>query len=158
MNSSQALPPSRRKPRRRPPGMTSRLAEPSVERGEGWLEIVVPLRTVSLTNQREHWAVRARRAAAERIAVGWSLQQSLARHSVMPPFTVTLTRIAPRRVDTGNLPACVKSPQDSLAAYFGIDDGDPQHEWVYRQEAGPYGLRIRIERRAEPRIAAGGGK
>jgi hypothetical protein len=96
----------------------------------------VPLRTISSANAREHYAVKAKRLAAERstMRLAW-----LADGSARPTFpaVVTLTRVSPRLLDSGdNLPVSMKAPRDELAAAWGIDDRDPCVEWRYAQRKG----------------------
>lgn len=113
-------------------------------------EVTLPLRLVSLTNQREHWASKMRRARAQR---------GLTAASMAPPacvrasstFVVTLARIAPCALDDDNLRAAAKSVRDGVADWLGIDDGDERIEWRYAQERGKpkeYACRIRIERKS----------
>lgn len=102
--------------------------------------VTLPLKTVSLTNAREHWGTRMRRSRAERDAVGWTVPRG------KPPCTVTLTRIAPKRyrLDDDNLRGALKSVRDGVAARLGADDADPRIKWEYGQEDGEYGVRIDI--------------
>lgn len=102
------------------------------------LQFVLPLRTVSLTNARTHWAVKANRAKTERattrslwqIAKGRELEQS-------ESADVTITRIAPRELDDDNIRAAGKSVRDSLADCLGLrSDRDPRVTWHYKQRKG----------------------
>ena len=112
-------------------------------------DVTLPLRLVTLENQREHWAKKAKRAKMQR----WS--SAMAMRGRQPYFDgdgsvrATLTRIAPRRLDPGNFQGCFKHVQDGVADWLGIDDGDPRIEWVYQQEQKPktYACRIVIERK-----------
>lgn len=93
----------------------------------------IPLRTESSANLREHYAVKAKRLASERetTALAW-----LAAGRPVPAFpaVVTLTRVSPRLLDSGdNLPVSMKAPRDELARGWGIDDRDPRVEWRYAQ-------------------------
>jgi hypothetical protein len=58
-----------------------------------------------------------------------------------------MTRYGPRTMDEGcGLNASLKPVRDGVADVFGVDDGDPRYEWVYRQEqAKHYGVRIVVE-------------
>ncbi len=111
---------------------------------------LVRVKTVSLTNQREHWRARASRVAAQRLAVkvafpvlgrmqavDW-LHGSLD-HLAERPLVVTLTRIAPGRLDSDNLPSSMKSIRDQIADQLVIDDGSDRIDWRYRQERGKRG-------------------
>lgn len=119
-------------------------------------EVTIPLRLVSLTNQREHWAKKANRAKVQRNAT----KLSLFADAGVRPFTgaldsligrrwlVTLTRVAPRQLDGDNMQAACKSVRDGVADFLCLDDGDRRIVWQYAQERGnpkEYAVRIRIE-------------
>jgi hypothetical protein len=61
------------------------------------------------------------------------------------PVVVTLTRIAPRRLDGDNCAGGLKHWRDGIADWLGIDDADPRVSWRYEQERGEYALRIRVQ-------------
>lgn len=113
------------------------------------LQFVVPVRTRSTLNEREHWAVRARRAKIQRTAT-WLCAPLELRKSKWElwPVVVTLTRISPRQLDSGdNLPSALKAIRDEVATLLGIDDRDPRCAWVYEQakgEPGQYAVQIRV--------------
>ena len=105
------------------------------------IRIVVPVKAVSLTNQREHWSRRHRRARMERITV-WAYWRAV--EDLLPDgwssAAVTLTRIAPRALDVGdNLPAALKSVRDQVAEELGVDDASEKVVWRYAQERGTPG-------------------
>ena len=105
--------------------------------------VELPLRIEARANRREHWAARARRAKQHRIA-------ALAVPSHPLPCVVTLTRVAPRRLDDDNLAAGFKALRDGIADRLGVDDADPRVTWRYAQERGrrkEYAARVRIEAR-----------
>jgi hypothetical protein len=109
----------------------------------------IPIRTVSTSNVREHWATRAKRTGRERAAIAWMGVAKCA--LVVLPVTVTLTRIAPRELDDDNLRGCLKSCRDSVADCLGLpNDRDPRATWTYSQERGKpkeYAVRVTIEAR-----------
>ena len=109
----------------------------------------LPIRLVSEQNQREHWSVKAKRTKAQKQAVGFLLRPCLAgdvgRGS--QPLLVTITRIAPRRLDDDNATGSAKHVRDAVAELLGVDDGSDAVTWRVEQEKGPYGCRIRIEAR-----------
>lgn len=122
-------------------------------------EVTLPLRLVSLTNQREHWAKKATRARMQRGVAKLALEGI--KHRAWPGtqlfiargegVVVALTRVAPRALDDDNLRAAAKSVRDGVADWLGIDDGDERIEWLYAQERGKpreYAVRIRIERKS----------
>lgn len=94
--------------------------------------LTLPIKTVSLTNQREHWRVRHRRVQYQREAVGLMMP-----HGVPVPSVVTLTRVSPGILDDDNLQASLKSVRDEIAKRSGIDDRDPRVQWRYAQRRGP---------------------
>lgn len=54
-------------------------------------------------------------------------------HGKAPVVLVTLIRLGPRRIDTGNLETGFKAIQDEIAASLQIDDADSRIEWEYGQ-------------------------
>jgi len=107
------------------------------ESDEPIVSVSLPLRTRSLANMREHWAKRAKRSRNERALARLVLSRS---QTPNPPLVVTLTRVAPRKLDTDNLAGALKSVRDGVADWIGIDDGDSRVEWVCSQKPG--GVRI----------------
>lgn len=116
------------------------------------LVITLPLRLASLSNLREHWAKGAARAKDQRWAVYTNLRCT---YWLVPPLplTITLIRISPHRLDSGNLEACFKHVQDGTAdwlcgAYGQGQDRQQGLTWQYAQRKGTprqYGVEIRIE-------------
>lgn len=100
--------------------------------------VEIPIRAVSLANQREHWARRAKRAKEHRRA-GY-----LATKAHALPLIVILTRIGKRKLDGDNLQGALKSVRDGVADRLGIDDANPLVRWEYAQEIGK-GYAVRIE-------------
>ena len=103
--------------------------------------VILPLRTKSTPNEREHWAVRAKRTKHER-------EMAAARCQVaVPPCTVTLTRIDPRALDDDNLRSALKAVRDGIADALGVNDRDPAVTWCYAQRRGKvreYGVEVTI--------------
>lgn len=124
--------------------------KPSVNAGAA--ELFIPgLRLVSESNERSHWAVRAKRFKEQKEAVWYAWKQQPLK---VPngPMTITITRVGPKKLDTDNLAGSAKGLRDALAAIVGVDDGSDRIEWHYEQEAvgkRKYAVRIRIEARAE---------
>lgn len=104
------------------------------------MNFTVPIELQTGPNRRLHWAVRAARAKAERLATAaygplpWEWRRLAAESE---RFRVTLTRIAPRRVDDDNLQGLLKHVRDQVAKQLGIDDGSARLEWRYQQAKGP---------------------
>lgn len=109
------------------------------------IEVRVPIRTVNSTNERAHWAVKAKRAKAERQAVGWLLKGLEA-----PPLpcSVTITREGMNRrlLDGDGLQSAGKHVRDAVAVWLGVDDADKRVTWRYDQTpATPYAVLITVE-------------
>jgi len=110
-------------------------------------EVLLSVRTWSEANQRGHWGKRARRAKKQREAARLLVR---AARVVLPksgPVAITLTRIAPRALDTDNLVSGLKAVRDGLADALGVDDGSSRIEWRYAQEKGKpgeYSVRVEI--------------
>ena len=119
------------------------------------LEYEIEVETKSETNQRCHWAVKAKRAKEQRkIGEMWTeqwLDYGKPNEGLPPkPWRITLTRIGRRRLDTGNVPAAMKAVQDGICDALQIDDGDEAHEWCYKQQTrkpseGACGVGVKIE-------------
>ena len=113
--------------------------------------VVVPIRIESTPNLREHWAARAKRAREHKSAVWYALRAAKAPYTL--PCRVTLTRIAPRTMDTDNNVAGMKAARDGVALWLQVDDADERISWVYAQRKGPpktYRAEIQIEAATAP--------
>lgn len=117
------------------------------------IEFSIPgLRVVSAANMREHWATRAARVRKERqnfalgvVAAGVG-NQIREMPKLYRRIEVTMTRLAPRRLDRAdNLPYSMKSFVDALAALLGVDDGSDRLLVHFDQTKGPYGLLVRLD-------------
>ena len=107
------------------------------------MTFLIPIRTFSEANLREHWAVKARRVKLQReaVAVMWQMQKQCNRIQVASfvdsGLTITLTRIAPRALDShDNLPRSMKAVVDQLASQLCIDDRCRTIHWQYAQRKG----------------------
>lgn len=105
------------------------------------IAIEFPMVLPSVSNLREHWSQRAMRVKRQRAAT-WAALLGL---SGPMPASVTLVRIAPRKLDDDNLRGALKAVRDQVAAHFDIDDADPRLEWKYLQAKGPAMVRIEFE-------------
>lgn len=102
--------------------------------------LILPLRTKSLANEHAHWRVRAKRAGAERYTTNVCWYDGGNRRLEPDECAlVTLTRIAPRDLDSDNLPPSMKSVRDELAACLGLDDRNPRIVWHYQQRRAEKG-------------------
>ena len=115
------------------------------------IHLELPLRLRSLTNQREHWAARARRTKRERSAAR-IVARSRGAAGLALPLVVTIVRIAPRRLDDDNLRGACKAVRDGLADALDVDDADSRVTWRYEQRKGrprEYAVEVRITEEGE---------
>jgi hypothetical protein len=117
------------------------------------VRVTLPLRTISENNAREHHMARARRRKAQRDMTALVLRGHIRAASLAPPYLVTLTRLAPRKLDGDNLQGALKAVRDGVADALGVDDGDEQAvTWDYAQRPATghvllrgQGVEVRIE-------------
>lgn len=111
------------------------------------LRATIPVRTVSETNAREHWARRHKRRATIRSSVGLVMAGALAGGGVSGTCEVQLVRHAPSSgLDDDNLVSSLKAARDGVADALGIDDRDPRVAWSYAQKRGEYAVEVIIIR------------
>lgn len=134
------------------------------------ITVTIPVRTVSETNQREHWGRRHRRRRQLRQTVGLVMAGWLRSEGFEMPHCsrqdgsgarldpeggsavvrIVLTRLAPSAgLDFDNLVSSMKAVVDGLADALGIDDRDPRVAWGYAQRRSKprsWGVEIRIEK------------
>lgn len=93
-----------------------------------WVESVwLPVQTVSESNGREHWAVKAKRTKRQRLAA------KLLCPKAELPAVVRLTRLSRGRLDDDNLRGALKAVRDGIADAFGVPDNDPRLRFEYDQ-------------------------
>lgn len=110
------------------------------------LRLTVGIRTVSEANSREHWAPKAKRAQTQRDQLHYAWKMAIqGAFPLNAPFTVTLTRIGPKKLDDDNNCRALKACRDQIAAELKIDDGSDLIEWRYAQEPGSREYRVCIE-------------
>jgi hypothetical protein len=97
--------------------------------GRSGVIVILPIKTVSITNANEHWRVRARRVKYEHQVVSLLMPKG-----VPVPCIVKLTRVSSGTLDTDNLPPSMKAIRDQISRLSGVDDADPRITWVYAQE------------------------
>lgn len=112
--------------------------------------VVVEIQGVELVSEanrasHEFWRARQRRVSTQRSVVGAVLRL----HRPPPvPAVVTITRIAPRPLDSDNLAGSAKAVRDTVASWLGIDDRDERVTWrVVHESRGvrEYAVRIAVE-------------
>src|SRR3990172_8300722 len=111
------------------------------------ISFTLPLHLRSAANLHDfHWAQRHRRVKAERQSIA-TAARAFGVRPITAPLVVTLTRIAPRKLDGhDNLRSAFKVTVDSIADALGLrDDSDARVEWRYEQERGkPSAVRVEI--------------
>lgn len=112
--------------------------------------VTLPLVTVSESNRRDHWTVRARRSRDNRTVA--RVMFARARFDATGQIylgcdaVVTLIRISPRELDDDNLRPALKAVRDGIADALQIDDRDPRVKWRYDQRKGPVqAVEVRME-------------
>lgn len=111
------------------------------------MKVEIPLKIESSLNLREHWRVRANRNSSHRSAAWFSLKAAAPWRN-FDRVVVTLTRIAPRELDSDNLQGGFKSVRDGVADWLTLNDNDKRIEWRYAQEKGApkhYAARIEVD-------------
>jgi hypothetical protein len=94
--------------------------------------VLLPLHIHSNANKREHWTKRAQRTKAEKRTAAFMLKTEGEPPAL--PVKVTLTRIAPRPLDTDNLASGFKATRDAVAEWLGADDKPGSGiTWAYEQ-------------------------
>ena len=101
---------------------------------------LIPIKTVTGLNAREHWRVRAKRVKAERHTTASIVQP------FWTPCIVRMVRLSPALCDDDNLQGACKAIRDEIARICGVDDGPSGPiQWVYAQEKckrGQFGVRV----------------
>lgn len=119
--------------------------------------LAIPMKLPSVANQRIFWATKARQVKAQRQALAFAWLSHADRFAWAarfagflcgPGIEVTLTRVAPRALDSDNLASAFKAIRDEVAAKLGVNDNDPRVTWSYGQSKGPAKVVIGIWARA----------
>lgn len=109
------------------------------------LSITIPMRLVSEANQRGHWSKHHKRHREQRGIARLAVQSRLCAR-IYPPFSVSITRVAPRRLDVDNNVSSMKHVIDGLADALQINDADERVTWTFGQEKGSvYAVKVVIE-------------
>jgi hypothetical protein len=104
------------------------------------------LKLVSEANQRDHWSVKAARVKHQRNLVTLVLRGTVAKLMMAcAPLEVTITRVAPRSLDSDNLVGSAKAVRDAVAAVLGVDDRDARVSWRVEQARGRYSVLVAIK-------------
>jgi crossover junction endodeoxyribonuclease RusA len=104
----------------------------------------MPYLLPSAANLREHWRRRAARVRSERATTA-AAARAWDAPRVPFPLVVTITRVAPRMLDSDNSASAAKAVRDGIADALGVDDSNPLVLWRYSQEKGRPAVRVEIE-------------
>lgn len=102
------------------------------------LDFSMPVRVISETNAREHWAKKHTRKKEQKDALFTAWLAAINRAEAWPvklPCVVRLTRVGPKRLDDDNLSESFKAIRDAIAWAIDVDDGDDRIKFEYAQEA-----------------------
>lgn len=116
-----------------------------VDEREPFFVYTLNVATKAETNAHEHWRGRAARARSQRLTAALAVRAQGAHLALLAhrALIVTLTRVAPRRLDSDNAAGATKSVRDGVADALGIRDNDPRVLWVPPDQAkGTPGVRI----------------
>jgi hypothetical protein len=128
------------------------------------VEWILPIKTISEANSREHWAVRRKRHQMQKNHIDWAFVNS--KPNIPEKCHIHMTRISPGQLDYVNLVSSFKNIQDYIAACVypnrvvfakskkGRIYSNPGHcdrgdsiTWGFAQEKGKpkeYGVKISI--------------
>jgi hypothetical protein len=121
------------------------------------IEFTIPLisaLTVSESNRsNEHWLKKGKRHNLQKLLIKSYMMKHVHEINILPCL-ITMTRIAPRTLDSDNLVSSFKWFRDAIAEHFfpdlaiGRADDNERLTWEYAQEKGEpkqYAIRIKIE-------------
>ncbi len=113
----------------------------------------IPIKTVSESNTVEHWVKKSNRHKTQKLMVKWAFRQNNVKVNL--PCTITMIRIAPRKLDEhDNLRVSMKWIADEVASLItgdlrpGRADDCKEITWKYDQRKGKvkeYAVEILIE-------------
>ena len=115
------------------------------------IRFTLAIRTESEANLRENWHVKTKRVQMQRqitrVMVGQYRKNW--RDDLLGTYVITLTRIAPRPLDSDNLARSFKAIRDGIADALEINDGSKRLTWNYEQRKGSkpkqYAVQIEIQ-------------
>lgn len=120
----------------------SDIYENTKKQEKNFVELKLPIRTVSEANSSEHWTEKHKRHKKQKFIVRAYLNK-VPRSSIKLPVAIHLTRIAPRQLDRDdNLPMAFKYVKDYICDYIipglqaGRADDTHQISFSYSQEKG----------------------
>jgi len=113
---------------------------------------VAMVKALGGTREDEAAVLYRRTVKGKTIPAAWQrpVAQQMALGIAWVPCTVTMTRISPRGLDSGdNLSSSTKSCRDGIADALGINDRDPRVTWLCLEERGgvnEYAVKVRVVR------------
>lgn len=108
------------------------------------VKLELPIRTVSESNNRDHWRLKNIRRQDQRRSVYYAWRATVRRKPTLP-CTVKLTRLGPKLWDDDNNVGGFKAIRDVVSELIGVDDGSDQIKFVYEQEVRPkHGILIEV--------------
>jgi hypothetical protein len=128
------------------------LIEPFLCNEPGKITLVLPIKTVSESNNHEHWTQKHKRHSYQKKKVAYYFLMLEEKPTL--PCKIILTRIAPRSLDFDNLVSSQKWIRDAICDQLipglkpGRSDSDPRISISYAQQsAAPkkYGVKIEIQ-------------
>lgn len=114
-------------------------------------EFLLPVRTVSSSNLREHWAKRYLRNKEQKRSVAWTLRKE---KPPLIPCRLIFTRISPRKVDVDNLGPSLKTVIDAVCDWItpGLASGRSDslkgleiHLAQEKGEVNQYAVKLHVE-------------
>ena len=108
------------------------------------VSVLLPLATVNEGNQRDHWAVKAKRVKAQRSAAHLAFKRAGSGWDGCR-LLVTLTRVSPRVLDDDGVVSALKAVRDGVADALRVNDRDPRVSWLYAQRHGAAAVEVRVE-------------
>lgn len=120
---------------------------------DGTIAFTLPLEILSEMNQRDHWAVRYRRASRQKrvahthtLKYAHRIRERVRKDSALC-LVVRLVRVMRKRqrpFDSDNLQSGFKAVRDGIAWALGVDDGSDRIDWQCDQERGTGKEMVRI--------------
>lgn len=112
--------------------------------------MIIPVRTVSENNRREHWAVKAKRTKAQRLAAFVKMREWQWAGEARVNKRIMLIRVAPRELDSDNLAGSLKAVRDGIADALWPElpqkTRDKDVHWEYAQRKGePKDYHVEVE-------------
>ena len=110
-------------------------------------EIVIPIRTVSESNMREHWSAKHRRHKKQKGIVLMYLRHN---GEIQLPCTVKMIRRSKRMLDDDNLIGSMKAVRDAIADFIipglapGRADDNKTIRWQYDQVKGDHAVIVQV--------------